>query len=146
MDYSRHAAFARYFEDLCKLYAQHAAFSERDFTYDGFKWINCDNADQSVFTYYRETDTKAYVVVLNCTPNSYEKYPIGVPYNGKYTELINTEKEIYEGCTMCNDEPIKALKKAHDMQPYRLEIRLAPLSGMIFQVSKRKKKKKSEEK
>ena len=146
LDYSRHAAFARYFEDLNNLYAHHAALSEKDFTYDGFKWINCDNAEESVFTYYRETETKAYVMVLNLGLSEFEHYSVGVPYNGTYTELINTENNLYEGLNVCNDEPVHSLKKPHDQQPYRIEIRLAPLSGSIFQVSKRKKKKKSEEK
>jgi len=145
LDYSRHAAFARYFEDLCKIYAQHAAFSERDFTFDGFKWINCDNADQSVFTYTRETEKACYIIVLNLTPVGYEKYRIGVPYHGKYKELINSEKEIYEGCNMCNPESILSEKTEWDRLKQSIEIRLAPFSGIIFQTTKRKKKKKSEE-
>ena len=40
-------------------------FEESDFTYEGFKWINCDNADDNVFSYYRESRTEAFVVILN---------------------------------------------------------------------------------
>ncbi len=146
LDYSRHAAFARYFEELCRIYAQHAAFSERDFTYDGFKWINCDNAEQSVYTYTRESETACYVIVLNLTPAGYEKYRIGVPYDGKYFELINSEKELYEGCGICNLNPVLSEKIEWDRLPQSIEIRLAPLSGIIFQMTKRKNEKKSEEK
>ena len=145
LDYSRHAAFARYFEEVCTIYAQHAAFSERDFNYDGFQWINCDNAEQSIFTYYRESDRDCYVIVLNMTPVSYEKIRIGVPYQGRYAELINSEKKSYEGSGLCNPEPVMSDEIECDGFHQSIEIRLAPLSGMIFQTAKRKNKKKSEE-
>lgn len=146
LDYSRHAAFARYFKDLCTIYAHYAAFSESDFTYDGFKWINCDNADDNVLTYYRESETEAFVIVLNMSGIGYENYRIGVPYHGKYKELIHTEKEIYEGSGSLNPVVVNSIKQNHDNLKQCIEIRLAPLSGIIFQTSKRKRKKKSEEK
>lgn len=141
LDYSRHAAFARYYKDLCEVYAHHAAFSERDFTYDGFKWINCDNAEDSVFTYYRESETEAFVMVLNLSGRSYENYKIGVPYQGYYKELIHTEKEIYEGSGSLNLEIVHSIRRKCDGLKQCIEIRLAPLSGIMFQISKRKRKK-----
>ena len=72
-------------------------------------------------------------------PISYHNYVIGVPFSGSYKELINSEKDIYSGCNMCNFKPIRSKKgKAHGLTD-TLTIDIAPYAGIIF-ITKNKKK------
>ena len=72
-------------------------------------------------------------------PISYTDYRIGVPFQGTYTELINSEKDIYNGCNMCNFKPIKSKKiKSHGL-PNSICIDLAPYAGVMFSVPIKKK-------
>ena len=72
-------------------------------------------------------------------PISYTDYRIGVPFAGTYTELINTEKDIYSGCNMCNFKPLRSKKvKAHGL-PNSIAIDLAPYAGIIFSTKVKKK-------
>jgi 1,4-alpha-glucan branching enzyme len=77
------------------------------------------------------------------TPVGYEDYDIGVPYSGTYTEILNSEKDIYNGCNMCNFEPVKAVK---DPRPetrfdYKIKLRIAPFGAVWMRCPKRKKQK-----
>lgn len=145
LDYSRHAAFARFFEDMSLIYKHHPALSCWDYDPTNFSWIDADNGEQSIYSYLREDAGNVFVMVLNMTPVSYEEFRIGVPVSGKYTELINTEKDIYEGCNMGNYEPVKAEKIPAHRYEQSISIRIAPFAGIIFQVKKRKPAKKKEE-
>lgn len=136
LDYSRHNAFARYFQDINRIYRSKPVLSRYDYDPKGFKWIDADNSSQSIYSYFREDETRVMVVILNMTPVSYESYGIGVPIEGEYVEVMNTQKDIYEGCNMCNYEPIKAQEiPMHGLQ-YSAAIRIAPFCGIIFECKK----------
>ncbi len=138
LKYPLHDSFSRFFKDLCLIYKNREAFYKYDYDLEYFKWIDADNNAQSIYSYYRIDDKMCYVVVLNMMPISYEDYLIGVPYSGKYTEIMNSEKDIYSGCNMCNFEPVKAVKKPRHNQPYQIKIRIAPFSAIIFEAKIRK--------
>ena len=139
LKYPAHDAFLRYFTDLSKIYIGHPSLYRYDYEYKGFKWIDADNNQQSIYTYYREAEEEVIVVVLNMTPVSYEHFRVNVPYKGKYVELINSEKDIYDGCNMCNYEPLKTINDSLNKQQY-LDIRVAPFAGIMFIHKKAKKK------
>ncbi len=144
LSYPRHDAFLRYFADLNKIYQNHSCLYKYDYDYTkGFKWLDADNSEQSVFSFYREDEKEYLVVVLNLTGQSYENYDIYVPQKGTYTEILNSEKDIYDGCNMCNYEPLKAWdsKNEEDKFKNKLTIRLAPFAAIYFVSKKRKSSK-----
>ena len=138
LKYPAHDSFKRFFRDLCQIYKAYKAFYAYDYDFNMFKWIDADNNKQSIYSYIRYDDENAFVVVLNMQPISYEEYRIGVPIKGKYIELINSEKDIYGGCNMCNFKPIKAEKVESHNLPYSINIRIAPYSGIVFKVDLKK--------
>lgn len=136
LTYPRHDCFARFFKDMNQVYLHNSCLSKRDYDWNGFRWIDADNADKSVYSYYREDDKQVLVTILNMTPCPYEEFKIGVPYKGVYTELINSEKDIYEGCNMCNFKPIRSKKGKLNGYDNTLTLRLAPFGAIIFSVAK----------
>ena len=134
LDYPMHNSFKRYFRDLCQIYKTYKAFYAYDYNYDMFKWIDANNEAQSIYSYIRYDEDYGFLTILNMTPTSYEDYLIGVPVKGEYVELINSEKDIYNGCNMCNYTPIEAKKISSHGQPYSIKIRIAPFAGIIFKV------------
>lgn len=138
LKYPLHDSFARFFRDMCLIYKNHEAFYKYDYDYRYFKWIDADNNAQSIYSYIRYDDKMCYVVVLNMMPIAYENYVIGVPYSGTYTEIMNSEKDIYSGCNMCNFEPVKAVKKPKHNLDYSMKIRIAPFAAIIYEAKRKK--------
>ena len=139
LEYPMHDSFNRYFRDLCQIYKSYKAFYSFDYDPVSHKWIDADNHSQSVYIYTRYDEDFCFVVVLNMKPISYTDYRIGVPFAGTYTELINSEKDIYNGCNMCNFKPVKSRKiKSHGL-PNSIAIDLAPYAGIIFSIPIKKK-------
>jgi len=132
LEYPMHDSFNRYFRDLCQIYLTYKAFNSSDYNPESFKWIDADNYKQSIYIYSRYDEDYCFIVVLNMMPISYTNYLVGVPFKGTYTELINSEKDIYSGCNMCNFKPITSRKvKAHGL-PNSIAIDIAPYSAIIF--------------
>ena len=139
LKYPMHDSFNRYFRDLCQIYKTYKAFYSYDYDSLSFKWIDANNHSQSIYVYTRYDEDFCFIIILNMKPISYSDFRIGVPFAGTYTELINSEKDIYSGCNMCNFKPIKSRKiKAHGL-PNSISIELAPYAGIVFSIPIKKK-------
>jgi 1,4-alpha-glucan branching enzyme len=90
--------------DLNRLYVNEAALHELDFFPEGFQWIDCHDADQSVMSWLRRgRDGRHAVVVLNFTPVPRHGYRLGVPLaRGLPVERINTDSAHYGGSDLGN--------------------------------------------
>jgi len=135
LDYPIHDSFARFFNDLSHIYMDNPAFYKYDYDSNYFRWIDCNNGQQSVFSFFREDEENCFVVVLNMMPISYDEFTIGVPYAGTYEEIMNSEKDIYSGCNYCNGT-LKSEKEEKHNLPYSLNLHLAPFAGIIFKYKK----------
>ncbi len=139
LSYPVHDSFLRFFTDLNRVYASHPVLYRRDYDFSGFQWIDADNSRQSVFSFFREDDSEYLLCIMNLTPASYDVYDVPVPQKGTWTEIINTEKDIYSGCNMCNYEPLRThTVKEPARFPQKITIRLAPFAAIWFTCAKKK--------
>ena len=99
-----HASLRRFVQDLNWHYAAEPALHERDFTPDGFSWIDCNDNENSVISMVRFARDRrdCLVVVSNFTPVPRHGYRIGVPYAGHYAEILNSDSELYGGSNVGN--------------------------------------------
>jgi 1,4-alpha-glucan branching enzyme len=90
--------------DLNWHYAAEPALHRRDFTPDGFSWIDCNDNENSVVSMVRFARDRrdCIVMVFNFTPVPRHGYRIGVPQPGRYTEILNSDSEIYGGGNIGN--------------------------------------------
>lgn len=137
LDYDNHKGIKSYIKDLNKVYATEKAFYSLDDTYDGFDWIDLNNLDQSVVTFMRKgRDDERVIVVANFTPETYMGYKIGVDESGYYSEILNSDREVYGGSGVSNNTEIKADKESWHMRPYHINVNLPPLSVVYFKKTK----------
>ncbi|HQR51187.1 MAG TPA: 1,4-alpha-glucan branching enzyme, partial [Methylophilaceae bacterium] len=121
--------------DLGKLYLGTPALHELDFTHEGFAWIDCHDADQSIISYQRRARNGSCVLVLlNFTPVPREGYRIGVPQAGRYIELLNSDAACYGGGNLGNGAGLQSEDRPWMGYPHSVVVTLPPLAGLILKL------------
>ncbi|NOU00113.1 MAG: 1,4-alpha-glucan branching protein GlgB [Gallionella sp.] len=119
--------------DLNQLYRKLTALHDLDFQHEGFAWIDCNDAQKSVLSYQRKArDGSIAIVALNLTPVPRNHYRIGLPSQGQYREVLNSDSEFYAGSNIGNAGLIQAEPIPWMGLPYSAEISLPPLAGIIL--------------
>jgi 1,4-alpha-glucan branching enzyme len=134
LEYPLHAGVQRLVKDLNRLYSASPALYRHEFDWQGFEWIDCHDAQQSVLSFLRKGNAgEVMVVVLNLTPVPREGYRIGVPLGGRYRELLNSDSEFYGGSNMGNgSHELVAEERPWMDRPYSLALTLPPLAGIVL--------------
>ena len=133
LDFEQHAAFQQYVAELNHLYLSTPALFAIDDSWDGFRWIDADNASQSVLSYRRiDSRGREVVVVVNFADKTYENYCIGVPDPGIYEELFNSDARQFGGGGRVNSAPIRTRPERMHHLPDTLSFKLPPLSMLVF--------------
>ncbi|MBR2417120.1 MAG: 1,4-alpha-glucan branching protein GlgB [Clostridia bacterium] len=92
LGYDKHRQLKDYVKKLNHIYAKTPAFWEIDYSWEGFQWLVSDDNNNSVIAFARK-DKKGETVVAICnfTPVMREKYCFGVPAEGSYEVILNTD-------------------------------------------------------
>ena len=131
LEYETHAKFQRYVAELNYTYL---AFKElwEDDTESGLYFIDRDNADQSIVSYRRfASDGSELDVIINFTPVAYENYKLGVPQDGIYEEILNSDDLRFGGGGVINPEPMHSQRGICHGLEYSVNLRMPPL-GMVI--------------
>ncbi len=130
-----HAGAQKFLADLNHLYRNSPALWSADYDHAGFQWIDCNDRENSLLSFLRQTaDGKNHtVVILNLTPVPRPGYRVGVPCGGKWKEALNSDAEIYGGSNQGNYGGVTAQNIAAHGQQYSAEFNLPPLSVTVFQ-------------
>ena len=137
---SDHERLRQYVSVLNSFYLAHPAMYADDVKKSGFEWISTLDADHSVISFIRKCKEETLLVVCNFTPVPYEKFRIGVPFEGKYKEIFNSDAVAYGGTGVGNPRVKNSTKTKWDGRANSIECQLAPLSIQIFQCTKGKGK------
>ena len=134
LKYPDHKGMAALVKKLNELYTTKPALYEWDDKPEGFAWINSINSTENLLTFLRKTRKKESLLVVAANFSDVEKQvKIGVPYEGSYKEILNTDAEEFGGSGMINKRAKRAVKKEWDDRPYSVSITLAPLSVSILE-------------
>ena len=118
--------------DLNRVYRDTPALYEVDFTDNGFEWLDWDDRGNSVLSWLRRDKHGGFVVcVSNLTPVVREGYRLGVPEEGAYQILFNTDDEKYCG-SGAGTRSVESGTSGHHGRPYSIELTLPPLSTIIL--------------
>ncbi len=134
LQYSPHQGIHQWVKDLNKLYVSQPALYQRDFTPDGFEWIDLNDYNQGVISFLRKSaDGKEQVAVIcNFTPMAWHNYNIGVPTGGLWKELLNSDALIYGGSGQGNLGGKPAQAKSFHGRPYSIALTIPPLSVLFL--------------
>ncbi len=131
LQYPKHEGMQHLFRDLNEVYRTHPALYKGDYEPLSFSWIMADNSEQSVYAFKRESEEECIVCIFNMTPNFYWDYDIGVPYEGVYEEILNTDKACYGGWDQYNGLPLTTHGGGIHNQNYKIAVKL-PSYGAVY--------------
>ena len=134
LDVDWHRGVSSLVRDCNHAYRDVRALHERDCEADGFRWIDADAAEASVFAWLRFGGDGAapVAVVSNLTPVPRDGYRIGLPLHGVWREILNTDATDYGGSGRGNAGRIVAEDVSRHGQPYSAAVTLPPLATTWF--------------
>jgi 1,4-alpha-glucan branching enzyme len=129
-----HQKLKQYVSDLNTMYRSEPALHELDYDWRGFEWVDFRDADNSVIAFLRKSSKQDdfVLVILNLTPIPRLDYRIGVPREGFYRELMNSDSLHYWGSNMGNSGGIHTERIKSHGGDYSLKLTLPPLSCLML--------------
>jgi len=93
-----HRGVQRLVKDLNAVYRSHPALYRLDTDPAGFSWISADDRGGNVFSYLRyDGEGQIIACVSNFAAEPRADYRIGLPAEGVWEEILNTDAEVYDG-------------------------------------------------
>jgi 1,4-alpha-glucan branching enzyme len=130
-----HEGVQRCQRDLNRLYKQLPQLHDLDFEFEGFGWIDCHDADQSVLSFLRrDRQGRSVICAFNFTPIPRDGYRIGCPNAGIWREIFNSDSEWYSGSNTGNGAGLLAEDKPWMGFEHSIVITLPPLAGVILTI------------
>ncbi len=139
LQYEKHQQLNYFFKEINNFYKENPPMYEIDFSWEGFSWIHHDDYKQSVIAFQRiDKSDNRIIVVCNFQPVYREGYEIGVPVNGYYAEVFNTDDTKFGGSGVTNGDYINS--EGNDIHgcDQSITLNLPPMSVMYFKCVKRK--------
>jgi len=125
-----------YVKELLNLYRKNPAMYEVDRDWSGFEWVNCNDADRSIYSFMRKSKDgkKKLLFVLNMTPIMRENFEVGVPEKKKCKLILNSDDVRFGGNGNEIPATITPTEEECDNLPYRIKFDLAPCSAAVFEI------------
>jgi 1,4-alpha-glucan branching enzyme len=134
-----HSALARWVRDLNTFYRGQPALHEMDFDAAGFSWVDCRDFQRSVVSFLRRgrDHQDQLLFVCNFNPVVRQNYRVGVPADGLWKEVLNSDAPLYGGSGQGNYGGLHASPLPIHGQPFSLNMTLPPLGILVYQPESR---------
>ena len=129
-----HKQVQNFVRALLKLYRKYPSMYELDADWRGFEWINADDADRSIYSFIRKSaeGKDNLIFVCNFTPMERADYCVGVPVEGTYDLVLDSDKPEFGGNGRKRPKHYKAEKGECDGKPYHIAYPLSPYGVAVF--------------
>ncbi|THK34865.1 1,4-alpha-glucan branching protein GlgB [Ensifer sp. MPMI2T] len=128
LDRPEHAGIQQLVRDLNRLYVQEPALQFGDLDPAGFEWAVVDDAENSIYGMLRRSQDRSshFLIISNLTPVPRHDYRVGVPIEGRYEVVLNTDAAIYGGANLGQAEAWTEPQPAHG-KDFSILLTLPPL-------------------
>ena len=135
LDNELNRGMQEYVAELLSLYRKNPCLYEIDNSWDGFEWVNADDAERSTYSFIRkgsESRRRNLLFVLNMTPVERKDYCVGVPKKKKYNLVLNSCEKRFGGNGEIVPVSITAKEEPCDNRPYRITFDLPAYGALVF--------------
>ncbi|MCK5063813.1 MAG: 1,4-alpha-glucan branching enzyme, partial [Candidatus Fermentibacteraceae bacterium] len=133
LEFSEHSGLKDLVKDLNTIISKDPAFYELDCSNEGFRWIDFNDAENTVISFLRRSmNGREVICVFNMTPVVRDDYWMGVPSGGTYTEILNTDAAIYGGSGKGNLGSVESRPYERHGFPHSVNLTLPPLAALFL--------------
>ncbi|MCX6633095.1 MAG: 1,4-alpha-glucan branching protein GlgB [Candidatus Solibacter sp.] len=134
LEFEPHRKLQCLVRELNRVYRANPALYEVDFHYSGFEWVDFRDGQNSIIAFLRRgTDPRDFILFCcNFTPVPRQGYEFGVPEEGFYQEILNTDSELFGGSNMGNGGCVSSRPVAKHNRPHSIAVTLPPLAVVAF--------------
>jgi 1,4-alpha-glucan branching enzyme len=143
--HEEHQKLHQFVRQLNALYLEEPALYEEDNSWEGFTWLDLNDAQRSILSFIRyskgakagaNAEKEGLIVACNFTPVVREKYRLGVPQAGSYRERLNSDSADFGGSGLTNPNLITTSPTPWHSQPHSIEFTLPPLAVVFLKAEK----------
>lgn len=138
LEYESHAGMQKFVKELNEVYTGNPALYRIDDSWEGFTWLNVDDAERSTFAFMRSAGEERIICVVNFTPVVRENYWVAIPQEGKLELLLNSDEKKYGGSGVRPEQIIKTQKKGINKMDYSAAMTLPPLGAVYYKFTLKK--------
>ena len=134
LKYPNHKGLQILVKSLNHLYINEPALHQNEFSPEGFEWIDGNNSDQCILVFMRKgrSPDDKIIVAINFTPVPRLNYRIGVPNEGHWEEILNSDEKKFGGGGMGNPQPMQSDSLTWHGQPFSVSLVLPPLAVVFL--------------
>ena len=131
----QNAGLQKFYGKLLQIYRKYPCMHEIDDSWDGFEWINADDKDRSIYSFFRKcgTDKKKVLFILNMTPVEYKDYRLGVPKKGTYKVILNSTDPEFGGMGSNVPKTLTAKTGECDYKPQYITFDMPAYGGLVLE-------------
>jgi 1,4-alpha-glucan branching enzyme len=122
----------RFLGDLGAVYRERSELWRGDPDLEGFRWLDADDRDQSVYAYLRRDGDKVLLVLLNLTPVPRPDYRLGAPLPGRYAMVLSSDDPKYGGSGYGLTGELETEPVDWQHQPLSLRVSIPPLGAVLL--------------
>jgi 1,4-alpha-glucan branching enzyme len=134
LEFDYHRKLQSLVRELNRMYQHHPALHQVDFHHTGFEWVDFHDVESSVIAFIRRAEDPADFLLFCCnfTPAVRQGYEFGVPAEGFYEEVLNTDSELFGGSNIGNGGLVSSRPIARHGREHSIAVTLPPLAVLAF--------------
>jgi 1,4-alpha-glucan branching enzyme len=134
LEFDSHRKLQTLARELNRFYRANPALYQVDFHYEGFEWLDFHDWENSIIAFIRRAEDPADALIFCCnfTPVPRQGYEFGVPEEGFYEEVLNTDSELFGGSNMGNGGLVSSRPIPKHNRPNSIAVTLPPLAVVVF--------------
>ena len=139
LDYQRHHEMRSWVKALNHMYNQRPALWEQDSGWDGFEWINVDDADRSSIAFLRtDTEGRRVICAVNFTPMQWE-FQVALPCAGTVKKILSSDDAEFGGAGILGENwSVHSREEPFLNHPHSAMLRLPPLSCTFYTLTEKR--------
>jgi 1,4-alpha-glucan branching enzyme len=136
LQYRFHHGLQELVRQLNALYRAEPALHQVEFQYNGFEWVDFRDVQNSTISFIRRAEDPRDFLLFCCnfTPLVRYDYEIGVPEQGSYREVFNSDRWEFGGSGVLNGNDSRSIEENRHGRPFHIKVTLPPLGVIAFRL------------